>query len=941
MKQFLTAFLLLCLLQAHATTYYFSSSGGNDANAGTITAPFQTLTKLNSLFPSLKAGDQVLLKRGDIFQGQMIIGASGTSGAPITVGAYGTGAKPVLSGLATLGGWTSLGNGIWESAANPSLRATLSVLLINDTIKAMGRYPNDDAPNKGYLTYQGGSTSSLTTNAIGTAPSFVGGEIAVRINRFYTDRCAVTSQTTNTVGYTPQSGSSPTGGFGFFFQNHPATLDKFGEWYYNPATKKVRVVLGGTTAPYSVKAAITDTLVKAVNRSYVTLDNIAFQGANDIAIAVNGGTNFTVQYCDLVYNGRDAITIAATANFKADHNYIDWSNSRGFNGFQSNSGAMFVTNNTIRNTGTFAGMGWKRSKDGVLNAIEVTTNNSVVTGNTVIKAGYIGIRFYGDNTLVQNNYVDTVCFVKDDGGGIYTWNGSNVNHTNMRVLNNIVKNSIGAPAGTNSTNPEGEGIYTDDFANGLLIQNNWVENTRRGIYLHDGSDNTVTGNTLINNFYGLITYWQNRNRNTVNNVFTRNKVYSLSSSELGVYLNYTSAPTTFTIAGWGRIDSNTYCRPAGEALTVANFSTRTTSTSNFTFAQWQSTYSFDLHATRSAGCVVPADTSHATDTTTTGGGTDTTGTGGGGTGGGTTGGTTNKTYYFAANGSDANTGTVAGQPLKSLAKINTLSLQPGDQVLLRKGDIFTGSFLTTQNGTAAAPVTIGAYGSGANPVISGFVPVTTWTSIGGGIYESNALSVSGNVNVLTINGIQYEMGRTPNAGTADQGYYRYESHTATSITDNNVTYGSPYIGATAVIRTTRFSIDYARITGASGGTLTFPQGSVDSMQYAISNNNYGYFITNSPNTLDQFGEWYFDKTTRKLRLYLSGNSPSLYNIQLSGTGVLLEPQNSNMIVRDITFTGVIMAYGITGAVRVICNSSTASSSITAPMACSSPRKQAW
>jgi hypothetical protein len=32
--------------------------------------------------------------------------------------------------------------------------------------------------------------------------------------------------------------------------------------------------------------------------------------------------------------------------------------------------------------------------------------------------------------------------------------------------------------------------------------------------------------------------------------------------------------------------------------------------------------------------------------------------------------------------------------------------------------------------------------------------VTTWTSIGGGIYESNALTVSGNVNVLTINGIQ-------------------------------------------------------------------------------------------------------------------------------------------------------------------------------------------
>lgn len=51
---------------ASGTTYYISSSSGNDLNGGTSSAePWQTLGRVNS--QALVPGDSVLLKRGDVW----------------------------------------------------------------------------------------------------------------------------------------------------------------------------------------------------------------------------------------------------------------------------------------------------------------------------------------------------------------------------------------------------------------------------------------------------------------------------------------------------------------------------------------------------------------------------------------------------------------------------------------------------------------------------------------------------------------------------------------------------------------------------------------------------------------------------------------------------------------------------------------------------------
>ena len=96
-KLLFSIFILSAFGLQSQTTYYFSSSIGNDSNSGTSEAnPFQTIAKLNALV--LSPGDKILFKKGDTFIGEIIVNYSGAENLPIIYDSFGTGAKPILSG---------------------------------------------------------------------------------------------------------------------------------------------------------------------------------------------------------------------------------------------------------------------------------------------------------------------------------------------------------------------------------------------------------------------------------------------------------------------------------------------------------------------------------------------------------------------------------------------------------------------------------------------------------------------------------------------------------------------------------------------------------------------------------------------------------------------------------------------------------------------------
>ncbi|MEV6824982.1 hypothetical protein [Amycolatopsis sp. NPDC051102] len=82
---------------AAAVTYYVDAAQGNDSAAGTDSAhAWRSLARVNQT--TFHAGDQILLKAGSRWSGQLWPKGSGAWGAPITVDRYGDGANPRIDG---------------------------------------------------------------------------------------------------------------------------------------------------------------------------------------------------------------------------------------------------------------------------------------------------------------------------------------------------------------------------------------------------------------------------------------------------------------------------------------------------------------------------------------------------------------------------------------------------------------------------------------------------------------------------------------------------------------------------------------------------------------------------------------------------------------------------------------------------------------------------
>jgi parallel beta-helix repeat protein len=78
----------------------------------------------------------------------------------------------------------------------------------------------------------------------------------------------------------------------------------------------------------------------------------------------------------------------------------------------------------------------------------------------------------------------------------------------------------------------------------------------------------------------------------------------------------------------------------------------------------------------------------------------------------------------------------------AVADVNGASFSPGDSILFKRGCTWREQLTVPSSGSAGLPITFGAYGTGAKPIISGADLVTTWALLPatetGGIFVANA-----------------------------------------------------------------------------------------------------------------------------------------------------------------------------------------------------------
>lgn len=571
MRTTLSVVIFFYTFTTNAANYYFSSNSGSDtytiAQAQNPATPWQTITKFNAVFASLQPGDSVLFKRGESFYGSMIISRSGTHTLRIFIGAYGSGKRPRITGFQSITSWIPIGQGIYENTC-ASCPGNLNLILFDDSLQPMGRYPKLGSANGGYLILDSHvGTTSITSSQISGAANFVGGEIVIRKYQWILDRGRITGQSQQNITYTPFPSPGhldftyePIDGHGFFFQNHENTLSQLGDWCFESNTKKFKMYFGAENPnAYSVKVTISETLVDITSRSYIVFDNLSFEGSNSKTFNVATSSDIQITNCDIDFSGVDAIYVSNSVSngITVSSCSISHSNNNGIS--SNNARGWIIQNNKIENTGMIRGAGL--SGDGQYNAMAYIGENSLVEYNRVKRTGYLGINFQGNSIRIKNNFIDSFCMIKTDGGGIYTYGEKT--KTGRTIVGNIVINGVGdrfglsVDARTNPYSGDVTGIYLDGGATNVEITGNTVAFCDySGLHLGSTQNAVLLNNTLYNNKTTQLNAID-VNQSLANITLKHNILFSKYADQLVAQFEL----KTNNISTMGTLDSNFYCRP--------------------------------------------------------------------------------------------------------------------------------------------------------------------------------------------------------------------------------------------------------------------------------------------------------------------------------------------------------------------------------------------
>jgi parallel beta-helix repeat protein len=607
-KTRIVAFVIFFIsaLSVRGNTYYFSSASGDDtrstAQAQNPSTPWKTLAKLNSFFGQLKPGDSVLLQRGSVFTGQLVVSQSGISTDPIVISSYGTGAAPVINGFVTLTGWTTSGGSIWQSPCT-GCGARVNIVDVADSSQPMGRYPNRNAPNGGYAIVQSHTDStSLTDVNLASASNWTGADVVIRKNRYIIERDSILLHSGSTLKVKQRSNMAITNRFGYFIQNSLKTLDQNGEWYYDPVAHKMNMYWTASPASISIKASMIDTLIKVNKSQYVVINGLQIVGANSEGIYLFQSNYITVSNCSIRFAGLTAVQGIQSNNLTFQSDSLEYANN---NSFDLDGSRSLIQDCSVLHTAIFPGMGNPASS---YTGIMIHGDNNTVQYNKVDSTGYCPILFVGSSNAVKYNFVNYFAFVKDDGGGIYGWSGdidSSTRRIGGWIQYNIVLNGITVPGGTDSTVAGiAHGIYLDENMQTANISYNTVASCTAGIFIQDSHELTVQNNTFFNN-NGQIIFRHNQTVGTLkNNDVSGNTAVSLTATQNNVVVSSISPITgPPALTAFGYLHNNKYAQLSNNSLFYLMAMQGLNATG--TFGQWQSSYGLDYNSTKLATNFAP------------------------------------------------------------------------------------------------------------------------------------------------------------------------------------------------------------------------------------------------------------------------------------------------------------------------------------------------
>jgi parallel beta-helix repeat protein len=616
-------------------SFYVDSKIGNDNNDGLSPSsgaagrgPWRTLARVAS--SNLSAGDALRLACNSVWNETLKLPSSGTSTRRIVVGTPigGCTTNPIIDGSVQLpaASWTFYKGNIYHAtlATAPlalTSEATPSTIGIGAAPPTwtLAHHPNRGhnagIPSSPYLTTAAASDSVAQSGGPSPGPvsttlitgsdlmlpsgaSLVGAGVRIRTYPWWIDESTVASVSGRQIKLGAPTWWALGAGWGYYFTGKQWMVDSDGEWFHDAATQRLYAYLPSGRLPAgTIRATVLATGIDLNRRDYVTVENLVVRRVGvgaDMRFSTGSTLRNSVIEDTATYGADVTATFSATVEASAfTRTGLDsisgWRHQLGW------SVDLVARNNVIRDSGVVMDGEEVLSLPRMSLSAILGGERSTISGNTIINAGYIGI-LVRKNSVIEKNFVYGACTVLDDCAGIFTQYAND----NGIVRGNTVVHVRGALLGKapEYAYGQGQGIYMDESASGILIENNTVIDADNGILVHVASNNTVRNNRLYANRRSQI--WMHATRNNenpagdvVNNLISSNLIAPVVPGAVGVLLE-TMFPST---AAFGTIDGNRYFDRASTRAVMRNTSGGSLA---FSFADWQASAATDLPSGRDA-----------------------------------------------------------------------------------------------------------------------------------------------------------------------------------------------------------------------------------------------------------------------------------------------------------------------------------------------------
>jgi parallel beta-helix repeat protein len=571
---------------------YHIAPDGDDSAAGTESAPWRTLARVQAAVDNVQPGAQFLFQRGGSYPGSLEIDYPfrGTTDAPVVFGAYGDGEAPILSGLIPLTDWTPAGENRWQTTC-PACQPRTDLLLLDGQAQPFARFPNLDAGDEGYLYFDAATgRSALTDDALAGGPDWTGGELVIRSIAWVLDRYPITGQNGGTLTLGPARDETNYNfkvGYGYFLQNHPAALDQDGEWVWDAAAQTITLYLSSHPAQHRLQTTAVDKVVSLANLAHVELRDLTIEGGRDYGLDILNCERLRVLNVTVRFGAADAIQATNCTDFELANSHIHDHLTHGFRSW--NCAACLVHHNHIERIGLLAGMG--RGGDGQYNGASLNGDQSSMEFNRIEYIGYNPLTIAG-SVSARYNLIQHFALVKVDSGGIGTWRTSG-----GQIIGNTVLYGLGSDAAIPWDSPAVNGIYIDDNSENIEVRDNVVGYMGgNGIVLHNTRNIQVVNNTVFAAGESGIILTDDHlgTLESTDSLIENNRIFSFGLDAFPL-----RAQTSLLGEAWlgrlGTLRANRYCNPLrANPISVAfqpGWLTR-----DLWLARWQTDYGYDQNS---------------------------------------------------------------------------------------------------------------------------------------------------------------------------------------------------------------------------------------------------------------------------------------------------------------------------------------------------------